>query len=145
MPRYTREFYEIPPPPRELRALKMPQSPMSNPPMSKPLKPIALSAAAALLAGALYTLWPTGGSPSAPSTPIVTAAEFDQIQLGMSYEDCTAIIGAGGTPYGASAPPEHAMANTEWVSFVWHNSRDSSAEITFNYGIVESKRAHALP
>ena len=94
-----------------------------------------------LLGIALPRLWLDGeGDPS----PVITLDEFDRIADGMSYEECVAIIGAAGTAYGATTAYSTPSEEAEWISYVWTNARDSSAEVSFYYGEVESKRAHGL-
>ncbi len=103
---------------------------------------IGLALGISILLGTATIAWHS--RPSARG-PVVTAAEFQRIVSGMTYDECVAIIGSPGTPYGATGPSTEPSESTEWVSYLWTNSRDSSAEISFFRGGVESKREHALP
>ncbi len=77
--------------------------------------------------------------------PLVTWAEFNQITRGMSYEDCVRIIGAPGDAYGSSGAPADHHDSPEWVSYIWRNSPDSYAQISFHQGQAERLRAMNLP
>lgn len=77
--------------------------------------------------------------------PLVTWAEFNQITRGMTYEDCVHIIGAPGDAYGSSDAPSDHHASPEWVSYLWRNSPDSYAQISFHRGQAERLVATNLP
>jgi len=76
---------------------------------------------------------------------VITAEEFDRILPGMSYDDCVRIIGATGTPFGASNEPGAEADSPEWVSYSWRNHADSYAYISFEKGRVDRKQAVNLP
>lgn len=75
---------------------------------------------------------------------VITPHEFDQIEPGMSYEECVAIIGEEGAPFGESTVSGAPGSEREWISYVWRNSPNSRAEISFQFGRVSRKRAYGL-
>ncbi len=77
--------------------------------------------------------------------PLITWAEFSQIRRGMTYEDCVRVIGAPGDAFGSSGAPADHHDNPEWVSYVWRNSPDSYAQISFHQGQAERLVATNLP
>lgn len=84
--------------------------------------------------------------PGSPRTPIViTADEYDRIELGMTYDECVAIIGATGTPFGASNEPGREADIPDWISYAWRNTPDSYAHVAFDHGRVDRKQAFNLP
>lgn len=107
----------------------------------------------ALLAGIAWALVLAGQIPQRranrsivpESHPLVTQTEFSQIRQGMSYEDCVRIIGAPGDAFGSSGAPADHHDKPEWVSYVWRNSPDSYAQISFHDGLAERLVATNLP
>lgn len=88
----------------------------------------------------------SGPNPASPAAhPLITWAEFNQIRRGMDYENCVRIIGAPGDAYGSSGAPADHHDNPEWVSYVWRNSPDSYAQISFHDGLAERLVATNLP
>jgi hypothetical protein len=87
----------------------------------------------------------TRNVPAAAPHPIVTQDEFSQLRQGMNYEECVRIIGAPGNPFGSSDAPADHHAQPEWVSYIWRNTPDSFAQISFHHGRAERLASVNLP
>ena len=62
-------------------------------------------------------------SPTVPEAPIVTLSEFNQLQIGMTYDQAKAIIGAEGA----------FMTGTNNVAgYQWDNADGSNAMLVFH-------------
>lgn len=70
-------------------------------------------------------------SPKAPEPPIVTLSEFNQLQIGMTYDEATAIIGAEG-----ALMTEHKMTAGNVEGYQWDNSDGSNAMLVFHDGKI---------
>ncbi|MDP6073779.1 MAG: DUF3862 domain-containing protein [Myxococcota bacterium] len=69
--------------------------------------------------------------------PIVTLAEFEQIEIGMSYREVVDILGEPGV---VIAPPAEAGAReVETIRYVWQNSDVSNMKATFENGQLTGK------
>lgn len=79
-----------------------------------------------------------------PPRPIITTERFEQIQDGMTYDECARLVGAPGVPFGSSASPGQAPESLEWISYRWVNPDESSAEVSFQYNRVARKRSYNL-
>ena len=85
------------------------------------------------------------GPASAPGrAAVVTTEEFEQIRVGMTYEECVRVIGAEGAPFGSSNSPDPHAPWPEWISFEWRNNAESYLMVSFHYGEVERTRAFNL-
>jgi uncharacterized membrane protein len=89
------------------------------------------------------------GAVSPPSTPaavegrVVTLAEFDQIQTGMTYEQVRDLIGSDGT-----VSSEVNIGGTQSKTYTWEGPRvdfmSGSAIVIFQDGKVSSKSQFKL-
>ncbi|MEI6808770.1 MAG: hypothetical protein WCN95_08605 [bacterium] len=79
----------------------------------------------------------TAGSGNA-GHPIVTRAEYDQIQNGMTYDQVVAIVGSAGS--------ETLNAGGGTFAYTWLNPDTSGAEVIFMNGAVYGKDTYvSLP
>ena len=119
----------------------MPEVEAPSPP-APPLSFGAMRAAeAAYRASAAYAVYePSATDPSAP--PVVTAAEFDQLEAGMNYEAAMNIIGEHG-----KVVDESVSGGTGVLSqrYRWLNGDGSYADVTFANKILTSKSQKRLP
>lgn len=71
---------------------------------------------------------------------LITKAEFDQIQPGMSLDQVNAIVGAPGTlQFESGAGTDYSFA-----AYEWKGAGSASASITFQNGTVSSKNQFGL-
>jgi len=76
--------------------------------------------------------------------PVITQKEFDRIEVGMSYQEVSSIIGSDGTPYGSSGMPGEDGEEVEWLSYQWNNPDGSFADVSFFKNKVDTSRAKDL-
>lgn len=95
----------------------------------------------------LYTLHSRSGSFSGlpfvsvrSTAPVVTMAEYDQVQKGMSYEQVTSIIGTMGTEISRSDLARHTT-----VMYSWKNANGSNMNAMFQDGELVIKAQFGLP
>jgi len=72
--------------------------------------------------------------------PVVTMAEFDRIENGMSYPEVIGIIGASGQQMSSSD-----VAGISTVMYSWANSNGSNMNAMFQNGKLISKAQFGLP
>lgn len=115
--------------------------------MRRRLAIIALMVAIAwaLVLASQFPLRRSNSSPAPDIHPLVTLTEFSLIRQGMTYEDCVHIIGAPGASFGSSEATADHHAQPEWVSYIWRNSPDSFAQISFHQGRAERLVSNNLP
>ena len=63
--------------------------------------------------------------------PIVTLAEFEQTELGMSYREVVDILGDSGVAIVPSPVSEGGDGDVEATNYVWQNSDFSNMRATF--------------
>ncbi len=78
-------------------------------------------------------------SVAAPA-PVVTKAEFDQLQEGMTYEQAVAIIGASGELQSSSD-----VVEIKTVMYSWMNSNGSNMNAMFQNNKLVTKAQFGLP
>ena len=71
---------------------------------------------------------------------VVTMAEYDRIQKGMSYGQVTAIIGTAGTETSRSD-----LAGYSTIMYSWKNSNGSNMNAMFQNGALVMKAQYGLP
>ena len=67
----------------------------------------------------------------APVPPIVTLAEFEQLETRMSYRQVVDVIGDPGIEVVPQAAPGSSSGDAETSSYVWQNSDASNMQATF--------------
>lgn len=74
----------------------------------------------------------SSGKPSAP-TPIITLAEYQQLQIGMSYSAATTVIGQGGEEMSRNKIDgiPGVMAPVETIMYQWANPDGSNMNAIF--------------
>lgn len=89
----------------------------------------------------------TNASVTGRITDAVTQAEFDQLQEGMSYEQCVKIIGEKGKVVSSTTVPDFGTGDgpTKMVMISWENSDGGSAMCQFDNGILKMKTGMMLP
>ena len=63
--------------------------------------------------------------------PIVTLAEFEQVERSMSYREVVDVIGDPGIEIGRSTAQESTDGDAETSRYVWQNSDASNMKATF--------------
>ncbi|MFA5115684.1 MAG: hypothetical protein WC486_00170 [Candidatus Omnitrophota bacterium] len=86
-----------------------------------------------------------GGNAHAPQSArsagsVVTMAEYKQVQVGMTYPEVSAIIGAAGEEASSSL-----IANIHTAMYSWTNSNGSGMNAIFQNGNLVSKAQYSLP
>lgn len=71
---------------------------------------------------------------------LITKAEFDQIQTGMTLDQVNAIVGAPGTlDFESGSGTDYSFA-----SYSWDGAGGTSASVSFQQGLVSSKNQYGL-
>lgn len=71
--------------------------------------------------------------------PIVTLAEFEQVEVGMSYRDVVDTIGDSGFEIERSPAQDSTDGNAETIRYAWKNSDASNMSATFENGRLLTK------
>ncbi len=71
--------------------------------------------------------------------PIVTLVEFEQTELGMSYQEVVDILGDPGVVIVPPPAPEGGDGDVEATNYVWQNSDFSNMSATFQDGQLAKK------
>jgi len=86
-----------------------------------------VAAAAAVVCAILVLAMWMRDSPTVPEAPIVTLGEFNQLQIGMTYDQAKAIIGAEGAFMTGSQ-----MTGFKTAGYQWDNADGSNAMLVFH-------------
>ena len=73
----------------------------------------------------VFSMW-MRDSQKPPEAPIVTLEEFNQLRIGMTYDEAKAIIGADG-----ALMTENVTAGILTAGYQWDNADGSSAMLVF--------------
>ena len=76
--------------------------------------------------------------------PIVTLAEFNQIQTGMTYQQIVAIIGEQGTVMSESSFPDGSGGQLQTIMYDWKNGDFSGMNIIIQNGVLYQKSQFGL-
>ena len=86
-----------------------------------------VAAVAAVVCVVLVLLMGRRDSPTVPEAPLVTLGEFNQLRIGMTYEQAKAIIGAEG-----ALMTESDLAGAKTAGYQWDNADGSNAMLVFH-------------